>query len=240
MYYTSLHNATKIEGDRVKNNSEVVSDKNHPMPYTRLESVVLSVVEEGLQVLLAKRSEAPHAGRWALPGGVLRIDLDLTLDAAAQRVMHERLGITLPGLEQFCAVGGARRDPRAPWALSVVYRVLVTIDAVQAIAGKRIEALEWRQVDRAMSDPLAFDHAELIGRAVGITRAQLEGMVMPRGLLAEHFTLTELQLTCEQVLGHPIDKSSFRRKLADRNLVEPVEGAMRGGAFRPAQLFRLK
>ena len=221
----------------MKNTNQGMS-KAHPMPLTRLELVYLSVVDGGLQVLLTKRAEAPYAGRWALPGGVLRIHQDQSLDAGAKRVMQERLGIAPPDIEQLCAVGGAKRDPRASWALSIVYRVLVTSDSVKPSAGKRIEALEWREVGQAMSDPLAFDHAELVGRAVSITQEQVEGMVMPRGLLAEHFTLTELQETCEKVLGRVLDKSSFRRKLDDRDLVEPVEGAMRGGAFRPAQLYR--
>lgn len=215
-------------------------NKAHPMPFTRLELVCLSVVDKGLKVLLARRAEAPYAGKWALPGGVLRIDVDKSLDAGANRVMQERLGIALPDLEQLCAVGGAKRDPRSPWALSVVYRVLVTADSVKAAAGKRIEALEWREVGQAMLSPLAFDHSVLIGRAVAITRAQVESMVMPKGSLAENFTLTELQVTCESVLGRSLDKSSFRRKLSDRDLVEQVSGAMRGGAFRPAQLYRLK
>lgn len=216
----------------MKNNSEILNNKNRPMPITRLEVVVLSVVKEGLQVLLAKRSEAPCAGFWALPGGVLRIDLDQTLDAGARRVMHERLGIELLDLEQLCAVGGAQRCPLTPWALSVVYRALVSIESAEAIVGKRIDALEWRPVEPFILEPLAFDHADLIERAVDVTRKQVDGMGMPRGLLAEHFTLTELQATCEQVLGRPIDKSSFRRKLTDRGMVEAVEGAMRGGGFQ--------
>jgi hypothetical protein len=58
--------------------------------------------------------------------------------------------------------------------------------------------------------------------------------------LPETFTLGELQLTCEQILGRGLDKSSFRRKLAERELVEAVEGEMRGGANRPAQVYRLR
>jgi 8-oxo-dGTP diphosphatase len=223
----------------VKAATEEYSNKRHPMPFTRIEVAVLSVIDGSLKVLLAKRSEAPYAGRWALPGGVLRTDLDHTLDAAAQRVMHERLGIDLPFLEQLCAVGGPKRDPRADWALSLVYRALVPIALVQASAGKRIEALEWRSVDDAMVGPLAFDHVDLVKLAVDKTRANVEGMAMPFGLLDEQFTLGELQDICEQVLSRPIDKSSFRRKLADRQLVEPISGAMRSGAFRPAQLYRL-
>jgi 8-oxo-dGTP diphosphatase len=223
----------------MKNNTQAFG-KAHPMPFTRLELVCLSSVNDEIQVLLVKRAEAPYVGKWALPGGVLRIDLDASLDAGAKRVMKERLGIDRPDLQQLCAVGGAKRDPRAAWALSVVYRALVSSDALEAIPGKLIEALEWRPVSRAISDPLAFDHAELVGQALEKTREQVEGMVLPLGLLSTEFTLSELQVACEHVLGHQLDKSSFRRKLKERDLVESVSGAMRSGPFRPAQLFRSK
>jgi ADP-ribose pyrophosphatase YjhB (NUDIX family) len=211
------------------------------MPFTRLEIAVMTLIDGGLQVLLARRAEAPHAGKWALPGGVLRIDLDRSLETAAQRVMHERLGLELPFLRQLCAVGGPTRDPRAPWALSVVYRALVPAEKLDPSAGKRIEALAWRPVEDAMEDRgLGFDHAALIGQAVKATRDEVDVLELPFGFLPAEFTLGELQVTCEQLLGRRLDKSSFRRRLADRGLLEPVEGAVRGGAFRPAQLFRRK
>lgn len=213
--------------------------KRYPMPFTRVEIAVMSIVDQRLQVLLARRAEAPHAGKWALPGGVLRVDLDRSLDAAAQRVMGERLGIKLLFLRQLCAVGGPTRDPRAPWALSVVYRALVAAADVRPFEGKRIVSLAWRPVDAAIDDKtLAFDHAALIERAVGATRSEVEALALPFEFLPEEFTLGELQATCEQLLGRRLDKSSFRRRLADRDLVETVAGAMREGAFRPAQLFR--
>jgi 8-oxo-dGTP diphosphatase len=217
------------------------SSKQHPMPFTRLEIAVMSLVDGGLHVLLARRAEAPHAGKWALPGGVLRIDLDRSLDMAARRVMNERLGLELAFLRQLCAIGGPTRDPRAPWALSVVYRALVPAEKFEPSAGKRIEALAWRPVEDAIGDKgLAFDHAALIGQAVGVTREEVDALELPFGFLPDEFTLGELQVTCEQLLGRRLDKSSFRRRLADRDLVEAVEGAMRGGAFRPAQLYRHK
>lgn len=210
------------------------------MPFTRLEIVVLSVVEGTLQVLLARRAEAPQAGKWALPGGVLRIDLDSSLEDAAKRVMQERLGLELPFLRQLCAVGGPTRDPRAPWALSVVYRALVPIGAYSPQPGKRTTALAWRAADDASADTtLAFDHATLIAAAVARTRREVDQMELPAGYLPEQFTLGELQTACEEILGRPLDKSSFRRKLADREMVEVVEGVVRTGANRPAQVFKL-
>lgn len=213
--------------------------KRHPMPFTRVEIAVLSVVDGRLQVLLARRAEDPYKGRWALPGGVLRIDLDASLDAAAQRVAKERLGLEMPLLRQLYAVGGPDRDPRAAWGLSVVYRTLVAAERIAPKAGKRVEELAWRPVDDTAGDrTIAFDHASLIERAVAVTRAEVRELDLPFTLLPEDFTLGELQAACEQVLGERIDKSSFRRRLAAAEVVEPIEGEMRGGANRPAQLYR--
>jgi 8-oxo-dGTP diphosphatase len=215
--------------------------KSYPMPFTRIEIAVMSLVEGAMCVLLARRAEAPYAGKWALPGGVLRIDLDGSLHAAAQRVIGERLGIEMPFLRQLATVGGPTRDPRAPWAMSVVYRALVPFDSIAPKAGKRVEALAWKAVEAAAADrALAFDHAALIAEAARVTRQEVEGLELPFGFLPDQFTLGELQLTCEALLGRPLDKSSFRRRLADRDLLEPVEGAMKTGAFRPAQLYRQK
>lgn len=217
------------------------SSRRHPTPFTRIELAVMSLIEDRLHVLLVRRAEAPHAGRWALPGGALRIDLDRSLEAGARRVMRERLGLELPFLRQLGAVGGPTRDPRAPWALSIVYRALVPVAMLQPVKGKRVEALAWRPVEEAMEDgALAFDHHDRIAQAVAICRDEVERLALPFGFVPEEFTLGELQTTCEQLLGRRLDKSSFRRRLADRDLVVPVEGALRGGAFRPAQLYRRK
>ena len=211
------------------------------MPFTRIEVVLLGIVDHRLHVLLAKRAEAPYAGRWALPGGVLRIDLDRSLDQAATRIARERLGAEVPRFRQVAAIGGPSRDPRAPWGLSIVFRTFVVVEHLATVAGKRVEALEWRDADAASADErLAFDHNRLIAQAIGAAREEVEALELPLQLLPKQFTLGELQAVCEEVLGRSLDKSSFRRRLADRDILEPIEGAHRTGPFRPAQLYSRK
>ena len=210
------------------------------MPFVRVELAAFGVVEGRLAVLLIKRRESPHAGRWALPGGVLRIDLDADLDAAAQRVARERLQVALPYLRQQLAVGGKQRDERAPWALSVVYRAMVSPEALAATPGKRVDELRWTPVDEVGPDSLAFDHGTLVAQAAQSLREEVEDLRLPTGLVPASFVLSELQALCEAVLGRPLDKVSFRRRLAQRELVEPVEGELQSGvAHRPAQVYRL-
>ncbi len=212
----------------------------HPMPFVRIELAVLSVLNGALHVLLGKRTGAPYQGQWALPGGVLRIDLDDDLEAAALRIANERLGTQLANVSQLAAVGGQLRDPRAPWALSVVYRAMLPAEKLQATPGKRLDALRWVPADAAAQDrQLAFDHAKLIGNAVIATRNEFDNLQFPMGFLIDPFTLTELQTVSEGVLGRHLDKSSFRRRLNDRGCLQKVTGEMKTGTFRPAQLYKL-
>ena len=210
----------------------------HPMPFVRVELAVLAVLNGELEVLLGRREAEPHQGRWALPGGVLRIDVDADLDAACDRVARERLGISLPDAVQLCAVGTKLRDPRAPWALSVVYRCTTSPAALPAQPGKRLTDLKWVDALAAAADTgLAFDHSRLVDQAVKALGLEVRELRFPPGLIAEPFTLSDLQSTAEAVLGHRLDKSSFRRRLEGAGCVGPVAGEMRTGAFRPAQLY---
>ncbi len=214
----------------------------YPMPLCRIEIAALSLVDKQLNVLLIRREEAPYKGSWALPGGVLRVDLDPDLDGAAVRVAKERLGIPPPNLCQMTTVGAKGRDPRGEfgWGLSVVYRALIAEDAATFTPGKRITELRWVPVDE-LPTKIAFDHAELIAQAVNQTRSDIAKLTFPPGFVPERFTLGELQVLSERVLGQTIDKASFRRKLRDRDLVEAIEGEqLRGGAHRPSAIFRLE
>jgi ADP-ribose pyrophosphatase YjhB (NUDIX family) len=225
---------------RMKSATEVQTLQKHPMPFVRMELVLLAVSGEELQVLLSHREEAPFKGRWGLPGGVLRIDLDASLEDAAQRVASERLNRTLPNLQQVAAVGGAMRDPRAPWAMSVVYRSLVHPD-IETSPGKRVQALKWRNVEDVFkATDLAFDHAALVAQAVTATRIEVRAFRFAPGWLPPEFTLSELQTISQTVLGEKLDKVTFRRRIEVASIAQPLVGKMRtGGAHRPAQLYQL-
>jgi len=214
----------------------------YDMPLVRVDVSLMALHEGALHVLLGLREEPPFAGQLGLPGGVLRIDRDASLEAAARRVAEERLLVSLPNLEQVGAVGEPGRDPRSPWAISIVYRSLVDLARLSVTPGKRVAALQWVPVERARRNrDLAFDHARLIGMAVDSARREVRDMNFPLGWLPESFTLSELQALSEAVLGEPLDKVTFRRRIDAREQVEPVEGQMRaGGAHRPAQVYRFR
>lgn len=192
--------------------------------------VVLLTLKDGcLQVALMKRPQAPFKGELALPGGYVHAEEDPDAEAAAYRVLKEKLGFRPPYLEQLWTFSGANRDPRG-WSISVCHLALVAPDVVGNT--------RWFPADNLPK--LAFDHDRLVAAAVSRVRSKSSYSALPAYLLPETFTLSELQTIYSQVLGEPIEKSSFRRKLREQDFLEEVPGAFQGGRQRPAQLYRLK
>lgn len=85
---------------------------------------------------------------------------------------------------------------------------------------------------------LAFDHDRLLAVAADRIRGKLDDAPIGFELLPEAFTLLELRRVHEAILGHPLNKDSFRRKVIDRGLVEDTGELARGLGHRPAALYR--
>src|SRR4026207_907071 len=96
----------------------------YPRAALTVDCVVFGFDEGELKVLLIERGLEPFKGRWALPGGFVR--LDETLDAAARRELEEEAGIKNVFLEQLYTFGAVARDPRER-VVSVAYYALVTL-----------------------------------------------------------------------------------------------------------------
>lgn len=215
-----------------------MSNPRQLYPLVSADVALFSVVDDRLHVLLVRRAEAPHAGQWALPGGILKPDVDKDLHDTAQRVMRGKLAVDVPYLEEVCTASGPHRDERG-WSISVLYLALLPMDQVHVAVGNKIDALKWAD-PFAADTSLAFDHSELLRKAMDRLRTKVERHALPLHMLPQKFTLSQLQRICEIVLGRDLDKSVFRRRLKElhaQNLVE-VNGEMARGVQRPAQLWR--
>jgi 8-oxo-dGTP diphosphatase len=189
-----------------------------------------------LRVLLIERDEEPWRGQWALPGGFVRENEDLY--AAAKRELAEETGITEATIEQIEAVGTPGRDTRGH-VITVVYVGLTAGDRHQLVARGDARAARWFDVAGPQPLPrLAFDHGDLLQRALAHLRRRLHEAPVLFELLPETFTLSELQALTETVLGQPLDRRNFRRKVQELGLVTPAEGTRALGWHRPAQLYR--
>jgi 8-oxo-dGTP diphosphatase len=216
------------------------ADETYPRPIVTVDLAIFALAQEGLEILLMRRAAEPFAGRWALPGGWIHVDEDLDIEAAARRVLTEKTGVETPYLEQLQTFGNTSRDPRG-WTVSIVYVALISADDVRLRQGSKAADVAWRPVtDSEAEMPTAFDHADIVQAALSRIRNKVEYSTLPVHLLPAEFTLSELQSVYEKILGRRIDKSAFRKRIAEIDFVEAVPGEMRRASNRPAQVYRLK
>jgi 8-oxo-dGTP diphosphatase len=194
--------------------------------------VLFTIRESRLHVLLIRRGLAPFQDRWALPGGFVR-DGE-SLDETALRELREETGVRDVYLEQLYSFGEPDRDPRGR-VLSVAYFALISPDRPLK-AGTDAADAAWFPAER--TPPLAFDHAKILACALERLRNKLEYTTVGFQLLPREFTLPELQQVYEAILGRPLDKRNFRRKIALLGILAPVVGRRRAGRTRPSRLWR--
>ena len=202
-----------------------------PQPYTTVDVVIFTVADGALRVLLSRRPpdpSEPYPATPCLPGGYIDIAQDATLYDCALRKLREKTGFAAPYLEQLGSWGSANRDPRG-WTATHVYFALVPPPP---------DAAAWPQADAACAQPLAFDHNDILRTALARLRSKVEYTSLPAFLLAEPFTLPQLQRVYEIILGRALDKSAFRKRTLDAGLL--VEDGMTSGGFgRNAMGYRL-
>lgn len=209
-------------------------------PLVTVDVVIFALLQGMLKVLLVRRPDAPDEpfpGRWALPGGFVDVALDRSLEDCALRKLREKTGVAAPYLEQLGSWGNATRDPRG-WSATHAWYALVHVPPVMLPPDAGTAESQWLDAAEAGRKRLAFDHAQILAAAVERLRGRVEYTSLPAYLLAEPFTLPQLQQAYEIVLGRPTDKSAFRKRMLDAKFLEEA-GAVEGGAGRAAMGWRI-
>lgn len=205
----------------------------HPRPAVTVDCVVFRVVDETLQVLLIERAGEPFKGTWALPGGFVDEDEDLL--SAAERELAEETGLTDLYLEQLYTFGAPGRDPRGH-TVTVAYFGLLASRRSAVKAGSDAARAAWFAVRSLPA--LAFDHDEVIARAIERLQGKITYEPIAFALLPAKFTLSQLQRLYEVVLERPLDKRNFRKKVLSMELLGDARETQKDVPHRAARLYR--
>ena len=159
---------------------EAYAKKNYPRPYVTADLVVFTEGEP--EVLLVRRKGHPYIGRWAFPGGFA--EPNESVPETALRELREETGIEALSEADIREVGlfsRPGRDPRG-WIVSSVYTATVRKESVIPKAGDDAADAQWFSVCsgqdgvpvlssgavRLAPSDLAFDHGEILIKALGI------------------------------------------------------------------------
>ena len=100
----------------------------YPHPCVTTDCVIFGFDGTKLNVLLIERGIEPFKGRWAFPGGFLK--MDETALQGAKRELKEETGLEDAYIHQFHAFSGVDRDPRER-VITIAYFALVRLSEVK-------------------------------------------------------------------------------------------------------------
>lgn len=198
-----------------------------------VDCVVFGLDERDLKVMLIRRALPPFRGKWALPGGFVR--LDETLEQAARRELQEETGLEKVFLEQLYTFGAIDRDPRER-VVTVAWYALVRLSNHRVKAATDACDAAWFALD--VLPQLAFDHAQILQAAYRRLQSKVRYEPLGFELLPIKFTLTQLQTLYEIILGRALDKRNFRKKILSLGVLQELDEVETDVAHRAARLYR--
>lgn len=220
-------------------------------PGFSVDNVIFGFHDRELKVLLMKLKQMEQ---WSLPGGFVQREEDV--DQAAQRVVQERTGLGELFLQQFFLFGQVDRNDQGHAAhlqrigllegelfawfnqrfISMGYYALVEYSQVQQPAPDFIsERCEWCNLEEL--PPMMLDHARIVQTAHQALRRDLRHKPIGLNLLPKRFTMPELQALYETILGLPLDRRNFQRKMLSYGILHRTEERRKGGAHKAPWLY---
>ena len=223
------------------------------MPSVAVDCAIFGFHDNTLKILLLKWK---NLSGWSLPGGYMKRTEEA--DEAAGRLLRERTGLDKIFLQQYHTFTGIDRT-KIPgmdlrefghsmgveigpdhWlrqrVVCVGYYALVEYSRVRnPQADTFTDVCEWCNIDELPT--LLFDHKEMIEMAVKTLRLQLNFQPVGLNLLPHKFTMNELQKLYETLLGYPLDRGNFRKKMLGTGILRKTGERPTGKAHKAPHLY---
>lgn len=206
--------------------------REHSKVWVSVDCIVFGFENNQLKLLIGRRQMDPGRGEWSLYGGFVRDDEGL--DEAANRVLYSLTGLKEIYMKQVGAFGAVDRDP-GERVISVAYCALINVNDYDDKLRQQYE-LEWVDLDRLPK--LYSDHNQMVSKAISLLRRRIKTEPLSFNLLPDLFTLTQLQHVYEAILGSPIDKRNFRKRIKQIDFIEKTELIDKKTSKRGAALYR--
>lgn len=206
--------------------------REHSKVWVSVDCIVFGFENNQLKLLIGRRQMDPGRGEWSLYGGFVRDDEGL--DEAANRVLYSLTGLKEIYMKQVGAFGAVDRDP-GERVISVAYCALINVNDYDDKLRQQYE-LEWADIGQLPK--LYSDHNQMVSKAISLLRRRIKTEPLSFNLLPDLFTLTQLQHVYEAILGTPIDKRNFRKRIKQIDFIEKTELIDKKTSKRGAALYR--
>ena len=188
----------------------------YPHPSVTADCVIFGFDGVAIKVLLIQRGIEPFKGKWAFPGGFMK--MDETAEECAKRELEEETGLNNASVEQFYTFSDVNRDPRER-VITVAHYALVKLSEVKG--GDDAASAKWFDLETIPS--LAFDHDRILRMALSCLKERICFEPIGFELLPEVFTMTELQNLYEVILEVKFDRRNFYNKMLKIGILSEAE-----------------
>ena len=206
-------------------------------PLFTVDSVLFTVKDAKLKVLMVKRANEPFLGQWGLPGGFVDINGDENTDMTALRKLKEKTSVMPKYLEQLQTISGAQRDPRG-FSVTLVYYALIAEHEVSTHIDT-VDDAKWIDIEKLDDLAIAFDHQSIIEIAKHRLQQKSLYSMVPVYCLPEHFTIGQLKSVIETIIGKTIQRKSLIRRIEASAMFDTIDEKVKSGG-RLAQLYTIK
>ncbi len=202
----------------------------YPHPSVTTDCVIFGFDGIKLHVLLVERGIEPYKGMWAFPGGFLK--MDETAEEGALRELKEETDLSVGYIDQFYTFTAPGRDPRER-VITIAHYAIVRMQEVKG--GDDAARARWFAIDDI--PPLAFDHDRILRKAMETLRESIHFRPIGFELLPVKFTLKQLQMLYEAILGVQFDRRNFAKKMLHYELIYQLDETTWPTPKREAFLF---
>lgn len=223
-------------------------------PGFSIDCVVLSFYKKKLRVLL---NQFDFSDYWQLPGGFMF--KTESSDDAAKRILETRTGLKNIYLKQFYLFSDPERtkmnqnidyvkknkddneepDKLKSWFLqrfiSLGYIAFVKYDQVELVVSKE-DMAKWFDINDLPE--LYSDHENIIRTALEMMQQLLPILPIGYELLPEKFTMSEFRKIYETILGKPLDRRNFQRKMLASGILTQLDEVGNNSSYNPPVLYK--
>ncbi|RZM19485.1 MAG: NUDIX domain-containing protein [Pedobacter sp.] len=212
------------------------------LPHLSIDCVVFGFDGSALNVLLLRTI---GESAWSLPGGY--INLNESGEQAARRILTQRTGAERIYLNNFGVFSDPERSkiyfadyPDELWHkqrfVNLGYYALVDQMSVNPKIDQYSDACQWVALN-ALPE-MVMDHQEIITHAYTVLKEQLSYKPIGINLLPDKFTLPELQLLYQAVLGRKLNRGNFHKKIMRYDILIQLDEKRKGGAYKSPNLYQ--
>lgn len=192
--------------------------------------VIIRFLDNKLEVLLQQNNNSDEEDFWVLPRKF--IEREETAMGAVQRLLHGNYSFEIGYLDQFRTFDESNSNLSA--GVTIGHFAFVRQQGSRT-NDNVLGSGKWFKLDEMPN--IVAKHAEILNYSLKYLNILIKNEPIVFDLLPEKFTLLELMSLYEQIVRVEIDKSNFRRKILNMNILMEFDEKQQDVSHRAARFY---